>query len=90
MSVYYGVIRNRVVVLSEDARLIEGEKVEVRVLERQRAKARAAEDAFQQRLLEIGLMSEVRPAAPGQPAQSRTLVEVAGTPLSQTIIEDRR
>jgi len=90
MSVYYGVIRNHAVILPEDARLIEGEKVEVRVLARQRAKARATEDAFQQRLLEIGLMSEIEPTAPGQPIHSRTLVEVAGTPLSQMIVEDRR
>jgi hypothetical protein len=90
MSVYYGTIKNRVIILPEDARLIEGAKVEVRVFDRQRAKARATEDAFQQRLLEIGLMREVGPAAPGQSVQGRALVEVTGTPLSQAIVEDRR
>lgn len=90
MSVYYGVIRDHVVILPEDAQLADGQRVEVRILDRKRSKARAAEDAFQKLLLEIGLLSEVRPSATGQSAQGRVLVEVAGKPLSQAIIEDRR
>ena len=90
MSVYYGVIRDRVVVLSGDAPLIEGQRVEVRVLDRKRAKARPDEDAFQKHLLEIGLLSEARSATRVQATQERKLVEVAGKPLSQIIIEERR
>lgn len=90
MSVHHGVIRDHVVILPGNAQLVDGQRVEVRILDRKRSKARAAEDAFQQRLLEIGLLSEVRPSAASQLAQGRVLAEVAGKPLSQAIIEERR
>jgi hypothetical protein len=90
MSVYYGVIRDRVVVLSGDAPLVEGQRVEVRILDRKRARARSGEEAFQQHLLKIGLLSETRSATPVQAIQERKLVEVTGKPLSQIIIEERR
>jgi hypothetical protein len=51
----------------------------------------AAEERFQQQLVEAGLLREikrhdVRPVPP----QRRKRVDIQGTPLSETVIEERR
>lgn len=49
------------------------------------------EDLLQQRLLEAGLITEIRPGITDfSPYQEWEPVEVKGKPLSETIIEERR
>ena len=49
-----------------------------------------SEDAFEQQLVAQGILSAVPPLRPAvPPAQPRTRLQVHGTPLSETILEDR-
>ncbi len=48
-----------------------------------------AEERFKQKLLELGLLAEVKPPA-GRPEGNRTPVQVKGRPISRTIIKERR
>ncbi len=50
----------------------------------------ASEEAFLQRLLEEGLIKEIKRPPRVSPTGDRTPVKVKGKPMSQTIIEDRR
>ncbi|MGE0540227.1 MAG: hypothetical protein AB7R89_08595 [Dehalococcoidia bacterium] len=50
----------------------------------------AREDAFERHLLEIGVIKRIPSRLPDPPGLDRTLVELDGPPLSQTIIEERR
>ena len=43
-----------------------------------------------QRLVELGLISHVRPMTSAPPGGDRTLIQVRGKPLSEMIIEERR
>ena len=52
---------------------------------------RAKEDEFEQKLIDLGLLSEVKPPIRDlTPYQSRKPVEVKGKPPSEVIIEERR
>jgi len=92
MLVYYGVVKDRVVVLPEGVDLIEGLEVEVRVRspKRPRLESVLPEDIFKQSLLESGLLQEIKTPALFQPSGDRTPIRVEGKPLSQMIIEERR
>ena len=51
----------------------------------------AAEDELERRLLEAGLLSEIRPPITDlMPYQNRKPVQSAGKPLSEVIVEERR
>lgn len=92
MSVYEGVVSNRVVILPEGVTLAEGLKVEVRVpiARRKRTAQRATEEQFKKRLIQMGLLSEIRLPPTQVASNSRVPIQVTGKPLSQTIIEERR
>ena len=45
---------------------------------------------FQQHLVEMGLMTEIKPPRSRSPVTERRLVRVEGKPLSETVIEERR
>lgn len=49
-----------------------------------------AEMRFKQHLLQMGVISEIRPPAPSLPPGSRKPIHVRGKPLSEMIIEERR
>ena len=55
------------------------------------AEVRASEQNFKRRLLEVGLLSKIKPPI-GDPApyRDRQVVQVPGKPLSETIAEERR
>jgi hypothetical protein len=92
MSVYRGVVRGNVIVLRDDVRLADGTTVEVRIIRTAAGPSQRShsEDAFEQQLLESGLITEIN-AAPGlAPAGDRAPVEVQGRPLSEVIIDERR
>jgi hypothetical protein len=87
---YYGVVRGNTVELPDGEELADGTIVEVRVLPVQADPSHdEAEEAFKQRLLEKGLLSEIRRPIL-VPVGDRTPIEVEGTPLSEMIIEERR
>jgi hypothetical protein len=97
MAVYHGVVKGNVVVLSEDAQLPDGTSVEVRVAEPQQeetvpdeATADDPEMLFMQRLLEAGVISEIKPRGSRSPVTDRTPIKVKGKPLSEIVIEERR
>jgi hypothetical protein len=49
------------------------------------------EQQFQQRLLKLGIISEIKPPITDfTPYQNRQPIEVKGKPTSEVIIEDRR
>ena len=92
MSVYYGVVKSgNVVVLPEDIHLAEGATVEVRTWpEGEQPEQLQSEDMFKQRLVELGLLKEVKAPYRVSSIADRTPIQVEGKPLSQTIIEERR
>jgi len=53
--------------------------------------ARSKEEELQRKLLEAGLISEIKPPITDfTPYQNRRPIEVKGKPVSETIIEERR
>jgi len=91
-SIYYGIVQGNTVVLSDDVHLREGERVEVHLLASPADPSAASvpEDFFQQHLLELGLLHEIKGPAPVPPPGDRTPIVVLGQPLSEQIIEERR
>ena len=92
MAVYRGVVKGNLVVLQDDVQLPDGTAVEVRavVTAEQPAEELRAESLFKQRLLESGLITEIRLPGPTAPAGDRTPATVRGRPLSEAIVEERR
>lgn len=92
MSHYYGRVKGGVIVLPPNVALDEGIIVEIRIAtSAQVADAdRAVGDAVKQRLLELGLLTEIKDTAAIVPARDRTPITIEGKPLSELIVEDRR
>lgn len=91
MSIYYGTVKGNTVILPREVRLAEGLTVQVRVwhLPRPTTTTKMASEAqFQQKLLELGLLSGLK--VPSSSLKEATLISVAGKPLSELIIEERR
>lgn len=91
MPVYRGIAKDNVVVLPEGVHLDEGLIVEVRIppVGAKRPGLDHPEDHFKQRLVELGLLKEIK-IPPAVPGGDRTPIKVKGKPLSQTITEERR
>jgi hypothetical protein len=90
MAVYRGVVKGNTVVLEESSGLPDGAIVEVRAVARSLEEEREREEAFLRHLLEIGMTTRIPQRLPDPPGLDRTLIELDGPPLSQTIIEERR
>lgn len=90
MRVYRGVVKGNTVVLDESASLPDGAIVEVRAVATSVEDEREREEAFKRHLLELGVIKRLPTREPDPPGIDRTLVELEGPPLSQTIIEERR
>lgn len=90
--VYYGVVRGNVIVLPPETHLSDGLRVEIRPLppSGERADTLLAEERFMQDLLRRGLLTEIRPSAPLSGEEDPIPIEIAGKPLSETIIDERR
>lgn len=87
MQVYEGIVKDRVVRLPEDVHLAEGLRVEVRIPE---AGEETPEGLYKRRLVEVGLLEEIRrPSGPGAD-EDRIPIRVKGQPLSEQIMEERR
>jgi hypothetical protein len=93
MPVYSGVVKNNIIVLPEGVQLEEGTEVEVRPLS-SKAKAESSEEAqeraFEEKLLEAGLLTEIKTPPRSAPKGERTPIKVEGESLSQMIIRERR
>jgi hypothetical protein len=90
-AIYYGVVRNGVVVLPDEAQLDEGSLVEVRgpLVDAERPLA-LRKTLLEQRLIDAGVLDPPDEAAPFPEEVDFTPIEVKGKPLSEIIIEDRR
>lgn len=77
-------------VLPEDVQLDEGSLVEVRLPGHKRSKPARTEAEFKQRLLQSGLLREIKTPIPAPTTEDRRPIHVQGKSLSQTIIEERR
>jgi hypothetical protein len=92
MAVYYGVVKGNMVVLSDDAQLPDGTTVEVHTsgLSGDHTDQVMPEEEFMQRLVDEGLLTEVRRPDRTNDTKDRRLIQVEGQPLSEMIIEERR
>jgi hypothetical protein len=90
MAIYHGIVKGNVIVLPEGVQLEEGTEVEVRAPVQPDASEDLLERAFEQRLLEKGLLTEIKRPPRVPPMGDRTPIRVKGKPLSQMIIEERR
>ena len=92
MPVYRGVVKDSVVVLPKDVQLPEGATVEVCLAapSSQAAEQEDLEELYKQRLLEVGLILEIRRPSRKPLSGDRTPITVQGKPLSEIIIEERR
>lgn len=93
MVVYRGVVKGNTVVFEEPFDLADGVEVEVRpiVVIGDDADEAAREEAFKQHLVEAGLLDRIRRPQPDPPGMERRPIPIlAGPPVSQTLIEDRR
>lgn len=91
MTVYYGTVKGKTIVLGEDAKLDEGSMVEVRPLGTEQVRQLEEDDLRVQRaLLEAGLIAEIRPLGARPPEAELPPIQVEGTPLSEVIIAERR
>ena len=91
-AIYYGVVKGNTIVLPAGALLTEGSTVEVRPVsaQEQYLTENQKEMLFKQRLLELGIINEIRVPRPVGTKKKRRLIQVKGKPLSETIIEERR
>jgi hypothetical protein len=87
MQVYEGIVKDRVVLLPEDVHLDEGLRVEVRIPE---AGQETPEEGYKRRLIEVGLLAEIRRPSGPWTDQDRAPIKVKGKPLSEQIMEERR
>ncbi len=87
MSIYYGMVKHNTVVFPDLVQLAEGLRVQVKLLPPQ-GRSESSEEQFEQQLLELGLLSEIKSGATS--FTERTLAQIAGKPLSELILEERR
>lgn len=87
MRVYEGVVKDRVVVPPEDVLIDEGVRVEVRVHEVGQG---SSEDHYKQKLVEAGIVKEIKRPREYVLEDDRTPIRVEGEPLSKMIIKERR
>ncbi len=100
MQVYRGLVKGRVIVLPEGVQLEEGTEVEVRLIpvngaesetpKEMQATEAEREEAFKQKLVEMGLLRQIKRPPRVEPPGDRTPAKIEGKPLSQIVIEDRR
>ena len=86
LQVYPGRSDGNTIRLPEGVSIPRGSKVEVRVYD----PAQGNEDLFQQNLLQMGLLSELKSSSTPLPQEDREPISVDGQPLSEMIIEERR
>ena len=91
VTLYHGVVRGSVVVLTGDAQLEEGTRVEVRLIG-DGTQDREPDDSLElkQSLISSGLLEDVKPPLLAPVEGDRTPAVVKGKPMSQMVIEDRR
>ena len=92
VTTYHGEVRGGVIVLPDGVHLDDGLKVEIHVVTPpgDRSEEVESEELFKQRLLEAGLLSEIRRPSPAGKARKRVPIRFKGKPLSRLIIDERR
>lgn len=87
MSTYYGMIKHNTVVFPDLVQLVEGLRVQVKLLPLQ-GRSESTEEQFERQLLELGLLTEIKSETTS--FAERTPAQIAGKPLSELILEERR
>lgn len=96
MTVYHGIVKDNIILLPKEVHLQDGTEVEVTIVpttvngQISPELLEAAEEAFKQRLLEKGLLIEIKRPSRTEPEGDRTPIKVKGKPMSRMVIEDRR
>jgi len=91
MTVYFGTVKGRVIVLRDDAKLSEGSQVEVRLLGTAPAQLGEEDDLRVQRaLLDAGLITQIHPLGARSLDPEPPPIQLDGPPLSEVIIAERR
>ncbi len=93
MTIYSGIVKHNQILLEGDVQLADGVRVEVRpqdLVDSDLTPSATAEEAFREHLRTAGLLLERPTSMPAHAELDRTPIEVAGEPLSQTIITERR
>lgn len=89
MQVYYGVVKDRRVVLDDDVRLDDGTRVEVRPRHAQTSNA-DAEEIVKERLRAAGILAPLSPSGNDDEDDDFEPIMVEGEPLSQMLLRERR
>lgn len=87
MSIYYGMVKHNTVIFPDLVQLTEGLRVQVKLLPPQ-GWSESSEEQFERQLLELGLLTEIKSDTTS--FAERTLAQIAGQPLSEFILEERR
>ena len=92
MNVYYGVVHGRTVTLPDDAELDEGTVVEVHAMAgRHRSLSDVAADLeLQYAIMAVGLIREIGPVGTAVSESDPPRLQIAGAPVSETVIAERR
>ncbi len=97
MPTYHGTVKGGRIVLPEGVALADGQHVEVRVskapnvsTEDQHSEPVDVEEEVRRRLLEAGLLTEIRRPGWTTADDDWSPIEVQGKPVSEIIIEERR
>jgi len=91
MLVCHGVVKNNVIFIPHHVQLFEGMTVEVRIpSSSENIPISSTEKQFKHKLLELGLLTEIKNPLSKTLIGEQPLAQIQGKPLSQLIIEERR
>ncbi|KHD06192.1 hypothetical protein PN36_24775 [Candidatus Thiomargarita nelsonii] len=91
MLVCHGVVKKNVIFIPHQVQLLEGMTVEVRIpSSSEKIQMSSTEEQFKHKLLELGLLTEIKKHISTVPIGEPPLAQIQGKPLSQLIIEERR
>lgn len=91
MTIYYGIVKGRTIVLSDPTQFEEGTVVEVRPITGRGDGAELESDLqMQQALFQAGLVDTVSEPGDSPVAPDPLPLRISGPPVSETIIAERR
>ena len=93
MTIYYGVVHGKTIVLPDDVDVAEGTHVEVHILKQSHAESSemlSLEERFLRKMIVRGIVDPHEPIDPLPPDFDDTPIRAQDTPLSETILEERR
>ena len=86
MNIVEAIYQNGVLKPLQDLDLPDNARVRLQVI---LVEESLTESRFKQRLVELGLLREIKPPTDVPEGEDRTPIQVKGKPLSQVVMEDR-